>query len=971
MTSPDNQIASFGPFRLSVSTRTLLRNGVPFILGDRAFDILSVLVEHAGQIVSQKELMARVWRDLIVTPGNLRVHMTVLRKALDDGDARYIRNVTGQGYCFVAPVTYAASQDSRPGATMHANALPLALPRMIGRDEVVRTIAADLRTDRFVTIVGPGGMGKTTVAVSVAHAMLEEFDDAVFFVDLGALTDPALVTATVATTLGVSVQSADPLPALINFLQTNRVLIVLDNCEHVIDAAASIAEAIFRSTAEAHLLATSREALRAEGEHAHWLRPLEFPDQNVCPSALEALPFPAIRLFVDRAQASDSRFELTDENAPLVAEICGRIDGIALAIEVVAGRVGTYGLAGTADLLKKQLGLQWQGRRTALPRHQTLRGLLDWSFNLLSSPEQQVLRRLSVFVGRFDLDAAQAVASDTQRDPGELAHTVDQLIAKSLVSCVTNPEGSTCYRLLETTRLYAADKLAESGEADATAERHAQHFLGRLLAASDGAMPTLRHDHLGNPRAALEWCLGAQRSPELGIALAAAIAPALLNLSLWSECRKWSELALSLLSDGTKGTRCELVLQEARSMSCLMTTAADARAAIDRGLEIARRLGEVQIRFRLLAALHVYLLRMTDFEAGLAVAGEMDVVAREANDTSLRVIADWMLGSSHFVLGNPVASKQHFEAGFALPLEAGDRQQLAGMYFRTRALYGLARVLWLCGFPDRALRPARQAIVEAAKTQSPVNISYSLIYNCYVFLWCGEIDTAQEMIEKVMLQPHWEGRLMWFHVEALALQGELLVRRGRVDEGIATLRRALADMHAASQKHLMLTVTACWLAEALAAVEQPAEALVIVDDAIAHSASGEASWMAPELSRVRGRVLVSLGKLEDAEHSLLYALELAHRQGARGWALRAATTLSQLYCVQQRDSEARDLLSSIYDEFTEGFDTPDLANARQLLRDLEAKTNPDADAVELDLVDRPRAAGRTSSHQADVVSRSA
>ncbi|HEY6644486.1 ATP-binding protein [Povalibacter sp.] len=955
MTSPDFQFASFGPFRLSASTRQLLRDGAPLILGDRAFDILAVLVENAGQIVSQKELMARVWRDLIVTPGNLRVHMTALRKALDDGQARYIRNVTGQGYCFVAPVTYTRPQDSVPCGTKpaYAHALPLALRRMIGRDETVRAIAADLRTDRFVTIVGPGGMGKTTVAVSVAHAMLDEFDDAAFFVDLGALTDPALITATVASTLGVSVQSADPLPALMSFLQTKRVLIVLDNCEHVIDAAASLAEAMFNGATDAHILATSREALRVEGEHAHWLHPLAFPAPNDRLSATEALSFPAVKLFVDRALASDSHFELTDENVSVVSEICGHVDGIALAIEIVAGRVGTYGLTGTADLLKKQLGLQWQGRRTSLPRHQTLQSLIDWSFGLLSSPEQQALRRLSMFVGRFDVDAAQAVASDTGMHPGEVAHVIDQLIAKSLVSSVTTPEGSTCYRLLETTRLYAAEKLARSGDADAAAERHARYFLNVLLAESDSpTQPPLRHDHLGNLRAALEWCFSAQRHPDLGIALAAAIAPLLLNLSLWSECRRWSESALSLLPDAMKGGTFELVLQEARSMSLLMTAAADARTAIDRGLQIARDLGEAQIRFRLLAALHVYLLRMTDFKAGLIVAEEMDAVAKESNDISLRAIADWMLGSSHFVLGNPVEAKQHFEEGFALPLEAGNRQQLAGMYFRTRALYGLARVLWLCGYPDRALRPARQAIDEAAATDSPVNVSYSLIYNCYVFLWCGELDAAQEMIEKVMMQPHWDGRLIWFHVEALALKGELLVRRGHLDEGITLLRRALADMHAASQKHLMLTVTACWLAEALAGIGQLGESLEIIDDAVAHSPSGEASWMAPELLRVRGRVLLSMEKLQEAEQSLLHSLALARRQGARGWELRTATTLSQLYSAQQRDTEARDLLSTIYGQFTEGFDTPDLVNTRRLLQELESTGKSPVTQMDRKLADR-------------------
>ena len=946
MTVSDRWIASFAAFRLSPSTRELTRSGEPVILGDRAFDILTVLIENAGRIVSQKEIMARVWRDLVVTPGNLRVHMTALRKTLGDG---YIRNVTGQGYCFAVPVTFTSPAEASVGAATvsPSQSLPLALNRMIGRDDAVETIAADLRTDRFVTIVGPGGMGKTTVAVTVAHSMLDEFRGNVCFVDLGALTDPGLATVTVASTLGLSIQTADPLPTLIAFLQPRRILLVLDNCEHLIDAAASLTESIFKRAPDVHILATSREALRVEGEHAHWLRPLETPAPDARLTAEEALAFPAVRLFVERAAASDHRFQLTDENTSVVAEMCGRLDGIALAIEFVAGRIGTHGLAGTADLLRKRLGLQWQGRRTSLPRHQTLQSLLDWSYGLLPSSEQQLLRRLSAFVGGFTIDAAHAVGSGIDMGEEQLVHVIDQLIAKSLVSSVQKHDGATRYRLLETTRLYAAQKHEESGESQATAERHARHFLRVLSAEATGqAAAATLHDQLGNVRAALEWCFGkdpgthAGGNHELGIDLAAAATPVFLDLSLWNECLRWTESALAVLPDAARGSRCELVLQEARAMSSLMTAASDARAAIDRGLEIARMLKETQIRFHLLGALHVYLLRMTDFNAGLIVAEEMDAVASEARTESFRAIADWVLGSSHFVLGNPVVSRQHFENGFSLPVEAGNRHQIAGLHYRTRALYGLARVLWLCGYPDRSLHPARQAIAEAAATGSPVNVSYSLVYNCYVFLWCGDLATAQSMIDEVTAQPHWEGRLMWFHVEALALNGELLIRRGHIDEGIDLLRRALADMQAASQKHLMLTVTSCWLAEGLVAIGQSGEALAIIDEAIAHSPSGEQSWMAPELLRVRGSVLLSSQKLVDAERSLLHSLALARHQGAKGWELRTATTLAQHYVTQGRNTEARDLLENIYRQFTEGFDTPDLVKARELLEELADSKGP-------------------------------
>ncbi len=949
--------ASFGPFQLYPAARAIEKNGAPIALGSRALDILIVLVERAGEIVSHKELIARVWRGLLVEPANLRVHMTALRKALGDGQVgvRYIENVTGQGYCFVAPIRRTNAPDAQqaaslspspssrtPTAPMHA--LPPALARMIGRDDTVRTIAADLRTDRFVTIIGPGGMGKTTVAVSVAHAMLEEFANNVCFVDLGAITDPTLLTATVASTLGLTIQSVEAVVSLMAFLQRTRMLLVLDNCEHIIDAVAALAETVFSQAPEVHILATSREALRVEGEHAHLLRPLGAPPPDTRPDAQTALTFPAVNLFVDRVVMSDRHFALTDTNAQLVSEICARLDGIALALELVAGRIGTYGLEGTADLLKRRLGLHWQGRRTALPRHQTLHSLLEWSYGLLPETEQHVLRRLAIFVGPFTLEAAQAVASDTVGDAAQLTDAVDQLIAKSLVSTVRTPEGRTNFRLLETTRLYGMRKLEESGEEDATAERHARYFVQLSRASSTKNGTTTRYEYLGNLRAALEWCFHDRittetlRASAVGIDLAAVCAPVFVDLSLWDECRKWSELALARLDDSMRGDQLELVLQQALAISSLLINADDARTAICRGLEIAQRIGATAIRLRLLGALHVYRLRMTDFEGALAVAEEMGAVAKSAGDVSSKVIADWMLGSSHFVLGHPETSKQLFESGFSHGgPDAGRGQQVGGLHYRTRALYGLARVQWLCGYPDRALRTARQAIVEAAATGSPFNISYSLVYCCYIFLWCGDLDAAQEMIDKVMAQPHWQGRLVWFHAEALALKGELLIRRGNVDDGIELLTRVLTDMRASRQKNLMQTVTACCLAEGLTAAGRTEEALAVIDDAITHSPGGTKTWDGPELLRVRAAILLSLpgANAEQAEASVLHALACAGRQGARGWELRTTVTLAQLRATQGRAAEARALLSAAYESFTEGFATRDLTIAAEMLRDLD------------------------------------
>src|SRR5258705_5768238 len=475
-----NDVASFGPFRLVAAGRMLKSAADPLPVGRRALDILIAVVERAGEVVSRNELISRVWPDVIVEEANLRVHVAGLRKALGDGHdgARYVANVPGRGYCFVAPVTRSASRRSlspaQPVITDRVHKLPARLTRMVGREDTVRVLSAQLMTQRFVSIVGPGGMGKTTVAVSIAHELIDDFEGAVFFIDLGALTDPGLVPTAVASALGFMVPAQDPFLSLLAFIGERRVLLVLDNCEHVIDAAAALAEPVVSEAPHAHILATSREALRVEGEHVHLLYPLDGPLDDAGLTAAEALTFPAVQLFMERAAASGNRAELSDADAPIVARICRRLDGIALAIELAASRVSSHAVRGTPELLDHRFKLLWQGRRTALPRHQTLNAMLDWSYTLLQQRDKLVLCRLSVFVGVFTLKAALSVAGTAANDT-DVADAVTSLVAKSLISTTAIGE-TTYYRLLDTTQAYAAGKLAELGEADHIANRHAIYY---------------------------------------------------------------------------------------------------------------------------------------------------------------------------------------------------------------------------------------------------------------------------------------------------------------------------------------------------------------------------------------------------------------------------------------------------------------------------------------------------------------
>jgi predicted ATPase/DNA-binding winged helix-turn-helix (wHTH) protein len=546
-----DNVISFGPYSLIPARRLLLKDDAAVEVGSRGLDVLIALVEAAGEVVGQRELMERAWPNVVVGEGSLRVTIAGLRKDLGDGrnGARYIANVTGRGYCFVAPVTRSlveleTAQAPRPAPPLHAadHRLPPKLARMVGRADAVDTLTTLLASRRFVSVVGPGGVGKTTVAIAVGHATLDTFGDAVYFVDLSAVCDPALVACTVAAALGGFSQTHDLIPNIVAFLTNRRALLILDNCEHVIDAAGLLAERLYSETPQAHILTTSREALRVEGEHVHLLAPLDYPPPSEQLTAAEAMQRSAVQLFMDRAFAAGHTAGLTDADAPLVAAICSRLDGIPFAIELAASRVGAYGLQGTADLLNNRFKLLWQGRRSAPPRQQTLAAMLDWSFNLLSDRDRRVLGRLSTFVGVFTLDAAQAVVSDEHTDPLEVAEAVASLVDKSLI-LVVPIEGVPHHRLVDTTRAYAAEKFEQLEDTNVISRNHALYFERWLLTweqsylADGGKDYTSAVPHMGNVRAALEWCFGSDGDATIAMRLTSAAMPIFSRLSLLVESK--------------------------------------------------------------------------------------------------------------------------------------------------------------------------------------------------------------------------------------------------------------------------------------------------------------------------------------------------------------------------------------------------------------------------------------------------
>jgi DNA-binding winged helix-turn-helix (wHTH) protein len=397
----DDETFIFGSFRLIPAQRVLLDDGKPLRLGSRALDILITLVEHAGETISKEQLIAQTWPDTVVDDGALRVHVSALRKALGDGRAgrHYVANNPGRGYAFTAPVgrENTASAPVAPTGMAEAGNLPAALTRIVGRDDVIAALAMQLARRRFLTIVGPGGIGKTTVAVAVADCVRASYKDGAWFVALASLSDPDLVPSAIGAALGVPPSGGDHTRALASWLHDRSALLVLDNCEHIIGAAAALAETLLKAAPHAGILATSREPLRAEGEWLHRLAPLELPPQaEASPTAAEALSYSAVELFNERATAATDSFVLDDTDVPAVLEICRRLDGVPLALELAAARVDTFGVRGLAARLDDRFAVLTSGRRTALPRQQTLRATIDWSYDLLPEPERRLLRHLGL-----------------------------------------------------------------------------------------------------------------------------------------------------------------------------------------------------------------------------------------------------------------------------------------------------------------------------------------------------------------------------------------------------------------------------------------------------------------------------------------------------------------------------------------------------------------------------------------------
>ncbi len=957
------QAITFGSFRLLPAQRMLFADERPLRLGSRALDILIALADSAGELVSKDDLVARVWPKAFVEEANLRVHIASLRKALGDGQAgaRYIMTVPGRGYCLVAPVERVEETGSPAEPYVEAEQthnLPAPLTRMIGRAEIVAALAEQLHSRRFVTVVGPGGIGKTTVALAVADHLIASYADGVRFVDLTPLTDHRLVPNVLALVLGSSVHSEDPIPALTAHLRTKQMLLVLDSCEHVIDAAAALAEEVLKGAPGLHILATSREPLRAEGEQVQRLAPLAVPPPaSKGLTATEALAFPAVQLFVERASASVDAFELSDADAPIVADICRRLDGIALAIELTAGRIDAFGVRGLAAMLNDRFRLLTSGRRTALPRHQTLGATLDWSHELLPEPERVLLRRLAVFAGDFTPESASVVASDAGTAGSAVFDHIASLVAKSLVSADIGGD-IVHYRLLDTTRAYALEKLIASGEYEAFARRHAEHYrdLFERADVETQTRPTaewlaLYGWRIDNVRAALDWAFSPSGDATIGVALTAASVPLWSLQSLTVEGRRRVERALGSAGPGsTLDERHEMRLHAALGWSLIPTKGLvpGSGAAWVKALEIAESLNDTEYQLRALWGLWVYHLDSGELQAAHRLAQRFGALAASTADQAKLAIGERIIAVSLHYGGDQTGARQHIErmlARYVAPVH-GPHIISFQLDQRVMACATLARILWLQGLPDQAISAAQANIEDARAVSHGLSLCHALAEAaCPVALFVGDLDVADRCVIMLIDHSARHGLAVW-HAWGRCFEAVVRIKRGDIDAGVRLLLGALDGIRATGfTRHYTAFLGA--LAEGMAEAGQVAQGLVTIDEALARAERNEERWCLAELQRIKGELVLLEGSPEAAavaEVHFLRALDWARRQGAPSWELRAATSLARLHHKEVRAVEAYNGLAPIYARFTEGFETTDLKAAKALLAILAPSDNRTTDA---------------------------
>ncbi len=834
--------------------------------------------------------------------------------------------------------------------------LPAQPTPFIGRQAEVKAgkdlLMRDPQGVRLVTLTGPGGTGKTRLALQVAADLIDRFADGVYFVDLAPVREPESVLAAIARTVGLRETSDRPLlDELKGQLRAQMMLLLLDNFEQVMAAAPKVGE-LLRDCPQLKLLVTSREALHVRGEHVFPVPPLALPKADLKQPSIEQLTqYEAIRLFIERAQAVKPDFKLTTENAPAVAEICLRLDGLPLAIELATARISLFSPQALLERVGSRLKLLRGGARDLPVRQQTLRDTIDWSYELLDTGEQRLFALLSVFPS-CTFEAVEAVASGIKRldETGvDILDGLASLVDKSLIRRADQGTGEPRLLMLETIREYAAERLEEDPEFSAAARRaHATYFADftqrqweRLTGFGREAALGAMESDIENVRTAWRYWVAEGDLEQLRK----------LTDCLWLlyDARGWYHAMVALTADllkvlaSTPSTperaQQEIMLQTslARVLMAIKGCTSEVEEAYTRALELCQGPGEIPQLFPVLRGLASFYIFVGDFEKGARMGEQILSLAERQGDASMRVEGHLVLGYNLAFLSDLRLGLDHLEKGIVNydPDQQRSRRFRLGNNPGVACFTTSALVLWMLGFPDRALKRANDAVALANRLNHPFSMAYALFHTGLLHLWRREMELVQGRAQAVLDIAEEHEFQIWRAV-ATCLHGAALTGMGQAEEGLMQTNRGMDLYQGMKTPPVFWPLLLFVQAGACGQAGRPGEGLVLLDAAIEILGQSSGSPILSELCRLKGNLLLALspGNPAEAEPWLQQALEVAQARHARMLELRAAISLSRLWREQGKAEQGRRLLSDAYGRLTEGFTTADLQEARTLLADL-------------------------------------
>lgn len=932
----DDEEVVFGNYRIFPGLKLLLKNGNKVDLTARAFDVLWVLVKARGEVVTKDELFEQVWAGSIVEENNLQTHISAIRRALKQ-DRSWVSTDFGRGYRLTLPAAARTNLLVLPAAKkVESPNLPSPLTTLLGRDSELRDLQQLITANRLTTITGPGGIGKTRLAIEVGRRLLASFAGRVHLVEMGMIGERETIWPAIARALGVEAADAGLTDESRIALQNQRLLLIIDNCEHLTEAIAGAVETLFQIGEGFHICMTSQEPLGVHGEQIYRIRPLAVPPADAATMDV-VLTHAATQLFVERSLSYTRDSPFDDATASEIAAICRQLDGVPLALELAAARVPTLGVRGVLDGLSDRFRLLTVGQRGALPRHRTLRATVDWSHRLLDETERTLFRRLAVFPAGFTVDAAHYVAGPDIEDQWRMIDLLGNLVGKSLLHLdVSAP--TPRYRFLETIRLYALEELAESGETELTARRHASYLqrIGEQAVAdwkrqSTGVWRQVHRGYVDDLRTALKWAFSEDGDKELGVRIIQNAIPFWVEFSLLEECRRWVSVALD--QPGVTGAQDEMVLRAAlgRSLSWARGPVAETRAAWSRALDLARELGDAQIKLQAQYGLWLFSLRTGRYSDALDFATEMMTLATEAKDEEACATAQRIAGVSRHSLGAHAEGRALIER--ALLWFEQNRPESAfrfGLDQQAAGLAYLARILWVQGYTTDAVTTAQLAVERALALDHASTLCCALAEGqCMVSALNRDLDALETAAQTLTRTASNHGLHFWKAYGDLYELWAMVQRKEKPASGrIPSLIRLLDEM----QFHLWYTP---FVADVLRSCTSPAGSMWTsfrpsVDCEDSH-------WAMPELLRIEAEFdwEHNAGQLESTvEQRLERALTLARECGARSWELRVASTLARLLISEKRRDEAHSLLRNAISSFPRGNESNDLRTANALLNEL-------------------------------------